>query len=205
MARIDAGVLDRLRSHWRTVAVASATACVLAATGCGGGTHGDPAAKVSACERGHGLSRADQVRRSRPGDSRVERPAGSGQIFDQHTYQSCAWPVRAGADPDGYTAIVVTEVNGPGQSEASFRDAADRIEAKCPRLRLQYSYGSMGQFARLTPFTARGGEIWAYSGASSGDAFAPSAGLKLPFYPVGKEIDVVRNFRTRLDAVSCAA
>jgi hypothetical protein len=178
----------------------------VAAVGCGGHSAVDPGAKVAACERGHGLSDAERVSRSRAGESRIERPSGSGQIFDQHTYESCAWPVRPGADPDGHAAIVVTEVNGPGQSEASFRDAADRIESSCRRIRLSYSYGSMGQFARLRPFTARGGEIWAYSGASSGSAFAPvsSSGLKLPFYPVGNEIDVLRNFRTRLDGVGCA-
>jgi hypothetical protein len=192
------------RLQLAVVAIAGAAAI---ASGCGGGSRVDPAAKVAACEHAHRLSRAEQVRVSRAGESRVERPAGSGQIFDQHTYESCTWPPGAGADPDGYGTIVVTEVAGPGQSEASFRDAADRIESKCPRLRLRYSYGSMGQFARLRPFTARGGEIWAYSGASSGTAFAPvrTTGLNLPFYPVSNEVDVLRNFRTRLDGVICAS
>jgi hypothetical protein len=203
--------LRRVRRRRRPLAVAAgvvAAAGVAAAVVASGGGGGkvDPAAKVTACQRAHGLTRAQQVRPARAGESRVERPAGAS-VFTQTTHESCAWPPPGGADPDGYGSIVVSEVNGPGDSEASFKDVADRIESKCSRLRLEYSYGSMGNFGRLEPFTARGGEIWAYSGAESGTAFAPVAasGLNLPFYPVSNELDVLRNFRTRLDGVRCVS
>jgi hypothetical protein len=152
------------------------------------------------------MARPQRSRATRAGESKVERTPGDA-VFEQKTYEECTWPPRPGADPDGYTTIVVTKGSGPGESEASYSDVADRIESNCSRLRLAYSYGSMGVFARLGPFSARGGELWAYSGATSGDAFRrrPSNGVDLGFYAVDNEVDVLRNFRTRLDSVSCGS
>jgi hypothetical protein len=200
--------LRRLRMGWRVAVpvaafVVAAVAAVAIATR--GGDHVDSAAKVAACERAHGMKRPHGTRPARAGESNVERTQGD-DVFEQLTYEDCSWPPQEGADPDGYGTIVVTKSGGPGESEASFADVADRIEASCPRLRLAYSYGSMGALARLSPFVARGGELWAYSGATTGDAFErrSTGGTDLGFYPAEGEIDVLRNFRTRLDSVGCA-
>jgi TIR domain len=200
----------RARRRWRPVAAvaglaAAAAAGVVLASGGGGGTKKvDPAAKVAACQRAHGMSRAEQVRDTRAGESQVEAPPGENQALSQKTYEACTWPPRPGADPDGYGTIVATAANGPDTTEASGRDFADRVESPCGRLQLAYSFGSMGRFDRLPPFTAKQGEIWAPK-AGGFEPIANSGLLNLPFTPLRNEVTVLRNATLRLDGVRCLA
>lgn len=196
------------RLPWRVVglvavAVAAAVVAAVLVAG-GGGSSPDSAARIAACERHHGLTRPSEQRATQPGESQIERPPEAGADFKQSTFASCTWPPAPGSDPDGFGTITVTEADGPGDAEASGRDFADRIESSCRRLRLAYSFSSMGGFDRLAPFTARPGQIWAPRPGGFGP-IATSGLLNLPFAPLRDEVTVLRNATFRLDSARCEA
>ena len=194
------------------LAAVSVVAVVLATSG--GGP--DKATKVAACERTHGLSAAQVQRPPGPGESHVDRsqilPRTQAPVFfEQKTFTSCGWPPPAGADSDGYRAITVTVTNGPGDSEASGRSLADRIESNCKMLQLEYSYRKMGGQSRFRPFRASPGDVWAPSNAN-GYARIAEVGtttadrVNLPFYPGRSEVVVLGNDATGIpDQVQCIA
>jgi hypothetical protein len=68
---------------------------------------------IQKCETTHGMSQ------------RSERNANSAG--DAITFSAWAWPPPPSADPDGYTRIVATAAQGPGQSNASGTNVVDRI------------------------------------------------------------------------------
>jgi hypothetical protein len=183
-------------------AIAAATVVgVVLAIG-GGGSEADPAAKIAACERAHGLSRPAQQRPTRAGESQIPPVSDPNATFEQHTFAGCTWPRAPGSDPDGYRAIAVTATNGPGDSEATGRSFADRIESDCGRLGVEYSFSKMGLFERLPAFVGAPGQIWA-AGGSGFERVASSGPLNLPFTPLRNEVTVLRNASYRLDRVSC--
>ena len=188
------------------LALAGAIALIVVTAG-GGGP--DKAAKIAACERAHGLRSAQDRRPPRSGETRVDR----SQVISgapQTVFVSCTWPPAPGADSDGYRAIALSTVQGPGESEATGRSLADRIESRCRTLKLAYSRAFMGEQTRLDPFRAHPGDIWAPSETRSGFARIGKIGTpsgnqaKLPFYPGGDEVIVLNSGHyARPDRVEC--
>jgi hypothetical protein len=212
-----ATVVERKRSGGRSALIAAVAGIVLAAAALGAYAalrpkddttppkRKPPAQTLAGCMRAHGLVRAQQKRKPQPGESELTKPAGA-LFFDQRAYASCSSPPGPGANPDGYSAIVVTEVEGPGESEASGENIADRIEAPCTTVELSYSYGSMGTFERFKPFRARQGQLWSYGAGQNADppfAAISAADRNLTFYPGRTEIVVLHNGKTILDTVRC--
>jgi hypothetical protein len=200
----------RVRRRWRPAAAiaglgAAAAVAVVVAGGGGGSKPVDPAAKVAACERAHGMSRPDNVRAARAGESQADQPTSPNPAFNQKVHESCAWPPGRGADPDGYRAIVVTETNGPGDSEATGRNWADRIETSCGRVQVSYSFGSQGNFQRISPFSAQVGQVWGLLGGGGFSQIQDTNQLNLPFTPLRNEVTVLRNSSYRLDGVNCVS
>ncbi len=189
---------------------------VAIAVASGGGP--DRAARIAACERGHGMSAANVTRGPRPGETELTRSQlapdfpGAALEFAQTTYASCAWPPPIGADPDGYRAITVTTTNGPGKDDASGRDFEDVIESPCKQLELYYEEEFMGVQTPWHPFRAAMRDIWAP--ASSGPQYTftrlttiggeGQSGLQLPFYPPAGSILVLHSQQV-LQKASCVA
>jgi TIR domain len=177
------------------LALAGAIAAIVA-TGGGGGP--DKAAKVAACERAHGLRSEQDRRPPRSGETRVD-PSQVISGVPQTVFASCTWPPPPGADSDGYRAIAVSMVKGPGEGEYTGRTIADRIESRCRTLELEYSHAFMGEQTRFEPFRARPGDIWAPSETASGFARIGKIGTpsgnqaKLLFYPGRDEVIVLHS------------
>jgi hypothetical protein len=198
---------------------AAAAAAVLLLSGGGGGGGEDPAARIAACEHTHGFTSARQQRPTHPGESQIHRsqivPSPSGSLyFKQRTFASCSWPAPSGADPDGYSAIVVTTTNGPGEIEASDRTLADRIESNCEPVQLEYFLGHMGTERPVPPFQASPGTIWPMAGGPTlrqihfdriAEIGTPAGDrLRLPFYPSSNEADVLHNCYMALTHAQCS-
>ncbi len=111
------------------------------------------AAHVRDCVREHELTQASQRREPLPGESEITEPDPLPEfaVFEQRTYATCDWPPPPGGFPDGYLAITVTTVDGPGEFEATGTNYADRVESRCQVLELDFIFGSMGAFEHLPP------------------------------------------------------
>jgi hypothetical protein len=143
----------------------------------------EAAERVQACQAQHGMRRSFEARQHSP---------------EVTYFMSCSWPKERYADADGYLEIRVEVADGPGDSNASGENYADRITAPCPKIQVSYSFGSQGHSEHGSPFSVNAdaivdveGEAWTKSRAD------------LPFYPERGEIVVLHNGRHGLDAVSC--
>jgi hypothetical protein len=145
------------------------------------------AAQVRACMTDHHLSQAQPT---------IPVPAP-----DQLVIASCAWPPPSGADQDGFTAIDLTTVPGPGQDEASDATAIDRITSPCTRIQLIYTNGSQGKsnFVKFTvpvpTITSMDTEPGPWTGSAD----------QLSFDPGPNEVDYVRSDVQTLSSASCVS
>jgi hypothetical protein len=141
----------------------------------------------------HGLSKEhDEVEMPVPstGDA-------SEVIYSRTRYAACEWPRRGYADIDGYSEIVLTETDGPGEDEASGASSLDRFRSTCEELELSYLFGSQGYATPLPAYpVAMGSVIDGYSGQTwEGETPYP--------YPERDEVLVVRNSHEVLDTARC--
>lgn len=179
----------------------------------GGGPPEEPTAEIRArhvrdCVREHALTQASQTRPPQPGETEIVKPEPLPQfaVFEQQVFATCDWPPPPGAFPDGYRAIAVTTVDGPGEFEATGSTYADRVESRCEVLELDYLFGSMGEFEHLPPIRGRPGETLRNNGeAWSPAAFGEGEDRTLPFYPGRDELVVLHNNKNVLEDVRCAS
>ena len=138
---------------------------------------------VESCESAHHM------------DSQTTRTDSEMKIV----FRSCQWPAPPWADADGYYAIVVREVDGPGDSEASGANRADYIKIPCRKARLEYDFGTQGHYSHGPAITASAGDV-------IGDV-APDSAKKLRRelspYPSRDEIVYLRNDRFSLQSAKC--
>jgi hypothetical protein len=174
---------------------------------------------VRACVRDHDLTQAVQERDPEPGETEIRKPdplPGEFPFFEQRTYATCDWPPPPGASPDGYRAITVTTVDGPGEFEATGSTFADRVESRCKVLELDYQFGFMGDFEPLPAIRGRPGqtrrlvfELPERGEQARSDAVAWSPGegeeRSLPFYPARDEFVVLHNNQTVLEDARCVS
>jgi hypothetical protein len=146
------------------------------------------AEKVASCELRHKMPSATQV--------------VSYESTGSMQFKTCEWPPSDLADADGYWEIRMNQEKGPGDSEASGMDYADRINGPCEVFEVTYDYGHMGEQRHLKPFTvARAGiGITTYDGGEqwTGDRST------LPFYPGRAEAVVLTSGHYGLVTVRCA-
>jgi hypothetical protein len=144
------------------------------------------AAQVRTCMTDHHLSQARPT---------IPVPAPS-----QLAIASCAWP-PPGADQDGFTAIDLTTVPGPGQDAASDATAIDRITSPCSRIQLIYTNGSQGKsnFVKFTvpvpTITSMDTEPGPWSGSAD----------QLSFDPGPNEVDYIRSDVQSLSSATCVS
>lgn len=145
------------------------------------------AAQVRTCMTYHHLSQAQPT---------IPVPAPSQLVI-----ASCAWPPPPGADQDGFTAIDVTTVPGPGQDEASDATEIDRITSPCTRIQLIYTNGSQGKssFVKFTvpvpTITSMDSEPAPWSGSAD----------QLSFDPGPNEVDYIRSNVQSLSGATCVS
>jgi hypothetical protein len=135
------------------------------------------------------MDRSNQVRHA---------PTRTSSDIDTVTrYESCAWPPRAGADPDGYTVVEVDTQNGPGTDEASGADVADVISGTCHTFRLYVEYAAQGvQDTTGPPLTLDPGDHKTVDGTTySGD---------IGFYPDPASAVLLHNGKNVIYQASCA-
>jgi hypothetical protein len=181
--------------------------------GGGGGTPDEPEAEVRArhvreCVQEHELTQAAQTRPPQPGETDIARPDPLPEfaVFEQRAFATCDWPPPPGAFADGYRAITVTMVDGPGEFEATGSTYADRVESRCEVLELDYLFGSMGEFEHLPPIRGRPGETLRNNGEPwSAAEFGEGEARTLPFYPGRDELVVLHNNKNVLEDVRCAS
>jgi hypothetical protein len=181
--------------------------------GGGGGTPDEPEAEVRArhvreCVQEHELTQAAQTRPPQPGETDIARPEPLPEfaVFEQRAFATCEWPPPPGAFADGYRAITVTMVDGPGEFEATGSTYADRVESRCEVLELDYLFGSMGEFEHLPPIRGRPGETLRNNGEPwSAAEFGEGEARTLPFYPGRDELVVLHNNKNVLEDVRCAS
>jgi hypothetical protein len=156
---------------------------------------------LQACEKQHGLKTAFEKT-----DSTETTPAADGapEKFVEHVdFRSCSWPRTRYADPDGYFEIKVRSDNGPGDSEASGTDEADRITAPCPQLLVTYQFGAMGDYRNLTPFRVNADTVVSVEDAKLWTPPNGNVGETLPFYPDAGEFVVLRSGRYIIANAKC--
>jgi hypothetical protein len=145
------------------------------------------AAQVRTCMTDHHLSQAQPT---------IPFPAPNQLVI-----ASCAWPPPPGAQQDGFTAIDLTTVPGPGQDEASDATAIDRITSPCTRIQLIYTNGSQGKsnfvkFVVTVPtVTSMDTEPGPWTGSAD----------QLSFDPGPNEVDYIRNDDQTLSGASCVS
>ena len=162
----------------------------------------EAAERVQACEERHGMKtafeRIEGPQKVTPSNS----PDDITNTFEFHTdFHYCIWPPTKYSDGDGYLEIKVVDVNGPGDSDASGTDDADRITAPCPQVIATYQYGHMGDYKNLEPITVDANAIVTTDGKPwvKKESEAP-----LPFYPETGEMVVLRSGHYGLESVRCA-
>lgn len=156
----------------------------------------EAAERVQACEGQHGMKNATEKK-----EWMETTPARNGEpeaLTGHIEFRSCVWPKPPFADGDGFLEIRVSSVAGPGESEASGEDAADRITAPCQNLTLSYQYGHMGDFHNDPPFTVSANNVVTVEGN-------PWMGRRssLPFYPGEGEVVVLRNGHYGIGSARC--
>jgi hypothetical protein len=155
----------------------------------------EAAERVQACEMQHGMKTASEKAES----SETIRGNGGPDQFVEHTaFRSCAWPRSQYADGDGYLEIKVQTVQGPGESEASGTDDADRITAPCQQLIVAYQMGHMGAYENESPITITADTLV----TSYGEPWKNENGA-LPFYPDRGEFVVLHNGHHVIQSARC--
>jgi hypothetical protein len=157
------------------------------------------ATQVASCEKTHSLSGQSQ---------KVETVATASPLNDPtaalvtDTFSSCDRPAPAWADADGYSQIVVTQVTGPGTSNAEGDDFADRVTGPCKAFELQFTWGHMGSTSTVGPFRLPVGMI-TEAAPNPGTAWTGDRS-KLVFYPAPNEADVLLTDDYVVDRATCA-
>jgi hypothetical protein len=113
-------------------------------------------------------------------------------------FRFCQWPAPSWADGDGYYTIVVRELDGPGDSEASGANRADYIKIPCRKARLEYDFGSQGYYAHIPAITASVGDVIAGSPDSD-----KKLRKQLLEYPSRDEIVYLHNDKQSLQSAKC--
>jgi hypothetical protein len=149
-------------------------------------TQEDIARYVTDCETQHKMSAERQI---------------DGLESSTATFKACEWPPSSISDADGYSEIILNSTQGPGDSEASGTDSADRITGPCRTFRLSYDYGHMGDSRHLKDFDATPGDVMivSYFGGEpwSGDRST------IPFYPLRNEVVVLRSGNYGIANIQC--
>jgi hypothetical protein len=156
----------------------------------------EAAERVQACEAQHGMKIA-----SDKAESVETAPASSGspgKTIEHIAFRSCTWPRSAHADADGYLEIKVQSVDGPGESEASGTNVADRITAPCQQLTVVYQFGSQGAYEYEAPITMAADTIV----TDDGKHWTNKNGA-LPFYPDLGEFVVLHNDHYEIASAKC--
>lgn len=159
----------------------------------------EAAERVQACEVQHSMKVASEKNES--DETIPARFSGDQDHYVEHiVFRSCAWPRSRYTDPDGYLEIKITSVDGPGDSEASGTNVADRILAPCPRLRLAYQFGSQGAYENLAPFIMAADTV----ATAYGERWTrPNGSDPLPFYPERGEFVVLHNDKHGISTAEC--
>lgn len=131
-------------------------------------------------------------------ESQTTRTDGDTTI----TFRFCQWPAPSWADEDGYYTILVRELDGPGDSEASGANRADYIKIPCHKARLEYDFRSQGTYSHLPAITASAGDV--IPGGGPPDSAAKLRGHLLPC-PSREEIVVLHNFKQSLQSAKCVS
>src|SRR5262249_48177714 len=150
-------------------------------------TRGQAAEKVAACELLHKMTSATQI---------VDNKSGFME------FKTCEWPPSKLADADGYWSIRKNEEKGPGDSDASGMDYADRIFGPCKVFEVTYDYGHMGDLRHLRPFMVARGAI-AITTYDGGETWTGDRST-LPFYPDRDEAVVLTSSHYGLVSIRCA-
>lgn len=155
----------------------------------------EAAERVQGCEERHGMKQA--LEKSTSSETIPATAIEEAQFVEHIEFRSCTWPVSSFADGDGYLQISVRTVSGPGDSEASGTDEADRFKAPCRRLRVTYDFGHMGDFEAGKPFFVDADTV-----VVNGEGLWKNDG-HLPFYPDHGEFVVLHNGHYDLQTAEC--
>lgn len=155
----------------------------------------EAAERVQACEGQHGMKIASEKSESLETAATNSVP---GKTIDHISFRSCAWPRSNYADADGYLEIKVQSVDGPGESEASGANVADRIAAPCKRLTVAYQFGSQQTYENQTPLTITADTVVTVDG----QRWTNENGA-LPFYPDVGEFVVLHNDHYMIQSANC--
>jgi Uncharacterised protein family UPF0547 len=168
-------------------ALITATIGVLVSNLLGTGASGEDAAShVNDCIQQHGMTK--------PQEETIDQISGG-------VFRSCTWPPIPGAQPDGYTEVVLTSLRGPGESEATGATWVDRISVPsgCHEIQLHYSFSTQGGFRRERPIVVPVGDLLTVTGES----WEPGPESPLPFDPAESDVVVVRSSKHFLDLAEC--
>jgi hypothetical protein len=156
----------------------------------------EAAERVQACEAQHGMKTASEKTES---TETIPARNGEPETFIEHTaFRSCVWPRSQYADGDGYLEIKVQSVDGPGESEASGTNRADRITAPCRQLMVAYQFEHMGAYENESPITITADTLV----TSDGKSWKNENGA-LPFYPDAGDFVVLRNDNHVIQSARC--
>lgn len=156
----------------------------------------ESAERVQSCEVQHGMKTATE---KKEWIEKIPPQNGEPETIVEHVnFRFCEWPKPRFADGDGYLEISLNSVTGPGDSEASGEDWADRIAAPCPELTVAYQYGHQGDFENIPPYTVAANSIVTVDGK-------PWTGKRtsLPFYPAEGEFVVLRSGHYLIGSAKC--
>lgn len=152
------------------------------------------ATQVRDCMTQHKMGEAETVTTLPP------RTNDEGYTEYVTSYKKCVWPPPSWAGPDGYSAITVTETEGPGGAEASGTNVADIVKSRCSELYVRYSLAGQNVQEPAQPFVSKPNRVILYTGE---EYKSPDIGTGLPFYYKPDELVVLRNMKHRLDEVRC--
>ena len=149
--------------------------------------------RLQTCKTNHKMEQVSEIERKT-----VSTEYGEYEKITRFRY--CEWPAPSFADPDGYYEIRYRNEKGPGDSEATGTNDADRLRAPCDKLQLWYDFGSQGAYSHYEPFFANVGSVVGIGG----DEYDGSQG-NLPFYPDRDELVVLRNGKKIIAKAECEA
>ncbi len=156
----------------------------------------EAAERVQACEGQHGMKIASE--KTELSETIPAAGFGSPKYVEHVSFRSCTWPRSGYADADGYLEVKVQSVEGPGESEASGVNIADRITAPCKQLTIAYQFGTQGNYENQTPFTITADTIV----TADGKPWTNESGA-LPFYPDAGEFVVLHNDHYMIQSAKC--
>jgi hypothetical protein len=155
----------------------------------------EAAERVQACEVQHRMKTASEKTES---SETIPGNGGPDQFVRHTAFRSCAWPRSQYSDGDGYLEIKVQTVQGPGESEASGTDEADRITAPCRQLIVAYQFGAQGGYENERPITITADTLV----TSYGEPWKNENGA-LSFYPEAGEFVVLHNMKHYIQGARC--